>query len=456
MRIDDIKDLDLEVLLNDNPDEVKKTLDSFHPYDVAKLIEIQNQEIINKLYTILSPDDMVQYFEHFEFSFAARQLELLEFKKAIQIVSQLEIDDAANILRKFNETEQKKYLHSLSKERAATLRKILDYDEDKVGSILNPSYIFVSSDITVKEASKRMVQQAKEVDNIDYIYVVDNNVLRGVLSLKELLTSGKSLLISEVCNDNIQTLSIDDDKEKCINIMQDYDIGAVPVINNEGQMLGIITVDDVIDVVENEAAEDFGKFAAITDGDIGDMDQKVFKSVKNRIPWLILLLLIGIFTSSIIASFENTIAQVAILAVFLTLVLDMSGNVGTQSLATTVRLLSSNQLDDKNDVKKHLLREFGIGVLNSITITILIIAVVVVFQIIQSKTFSFEYVKTALVIGASMIVSLIVSNLIGALIPIIISKFHIDPATASGPFITTISDIVSLLIYFGFATIFLL
>lgn len=456
MRIDDIKDLDLEVLLNDNPDEVKKTLDSFHPYDVAKLIEIQNQEIINKLYTILSPDDMVQYFEHFEFSFAARQLELLEFKKAIQIVSQLEIDDAANILRKFNETEQKKYLHSLSKEKAATLRKILDYDEDKVGSILNPSYIFVPSDITVKEASKRMVQQAKEVDNIDYIYVVDNNVLRGVLSLKELLTSGKSLLISEVCNDNIQTLSIDDDKEKCINIMQDYDIGAVPVINNEGQMLGIITVDDVIDVVENEAAEDFGKFAAITDGDIGDMDQKVFKSVKNRIPWLILLLLIGIFTSSIIASFENTIAQVAILAVFLTLVLDMSGNVGTQSLATTVRLLSSNQLDDKNDVKKHLLREFGIGVLNSITITILIIAVVVVFQIIQSKTFSFEYVKTALVIGASMIVSLIVSNLIGALIPIIISKFHIDPATASGPFITTISDIVSLLIYFGFATIFLL
>lgn len=456
MRIDDIKDLDLEVLLNDNPDEVKKTLDSFHPYDVAKLIEIQNQEIINKLYTILSPDDMVQYFEHFEFSFAARQLELLEFKKAIQIVSQLEIDDAANILRKFNETEQKKYLHSLSKEKAATLRKILDYDEDKVGSILNPSYIFVPSDITVKEASKRMVQQAKEVDNIDYIYVVDNNVLRGVLSLKELLTSGKSLLISEVCNDNIQTLSIDDDKEKCINIMQDYDIGAVPVINNEGQMLGIITVDDVIDVVENEAVEDFGKFAAITDGDIGDMDQKVFKSVKNRIPWLILLLLIGIFTSSIIASFENTIAQVAILAVFLTLVLDMSGNVGTQSLATTVRLLSSNQLDDKNDVKKHLLREFGIGVLNSITITILIIAVVVVFQIIQSKTFSFEYVKTALVIGASMIVSLIVSNLIGALIPIIISKFHIDPATASGPFITTISDIVSLLIYFGFATIFLL
>lgn len=456
MRVDDIKDLDLESLLNNDQEEVKKTLDLFHPYDIAKLIEIQSQETINKLYAILSPDDMVQYFEHFEFSFAARQLELLEFKKAIQIVSQLEIDDAANILRKFNETEQKKYLHSLSREKASTLRKILDYDEDKVGSILNPSYIFVPSGVTVKEASKMMVQQAKEVDNIDYIYVVDNNVLRGVLSLKELLTAGKSLLISEVCNDNIQTLSIDDDKEKCINIMQDYDIGAVPVINDDGQMLGIITIDDVIDVVENEAVEDFGKFAAITDGVIGDMDEKVSKSVKNRIPWLILLLLIGIFTSSIIASFENTIAQVAILAVFLTLVLDMSGNVGTQSLATTVRLLSSNQLDDKNDVKKHLLREFGIGVLNSITITALIIVVVLVFQIIQSKAFSFEYVKTALVIGASMIVSLIVSNLIGALIPIIISRFHIDPATASGPFITTISDIVSLLIYFGFATIFLL
>lgn len=456
MRPDDIKELDLENLFNNEPEEVKKTLELFHPYDIAKLIESQDQEIINKFYTYLSPNEMVKYFEHFSFGFAAKQLELLDFKIAIQIVSNLEIDDAANILRKFNKTEQKKYLHSLPKEKAITLRKILDYNEDKVGSILNPSFISVPSNITVKEASKMMVQQAKKVNNIDYIYVVDDKTLKGVLSLKELLIADKSALINEVCNDNIQTLSIDDDKAKCINIMQDYDIGAVPVINDQGSILGIITVDDVIDVVEHEATEDFGKFAAITDGDIGDMDEKVSKSVKNRIPWLILLLLIGIFTSSIIASFENTIAQVAILAVFLTLVLDMAGNVGTQSLATTVRMLSSNQLDDKKDVKKHLFREFGIGVLNSITITILIIAVVLVFQMIQSKSFTFMYLKTALVIGASMIVSLVVSNLIGALIPIIISKFHIDPATASGPFITTISDIISLLIYFGFATIFLL
>lgn len=450
------KKIDFEKLFTNDNKNIKKILKSIHPYDIAKLLEEQDQTIINKFYTYFTPQELVAYFEHFNFGFAAEQLELLNIKIAIKIIAELEVDDAANILRKYDEVTQKKYLHGLFKEKANLLRKVLEYDQNKIGSLMNPSFISVPFNVTVKEASKIMVQQAKEVDNIDYIYVVENNILKGVLSLKELLIAKKNDLISDVLNDNIQTLTIDDDKSKCIKIMQDYDIGALPIVDNDNQMLGIITVDDVIDVVEHEVSEDFGKFAAIADGEIDELDEKVIKSVKNRIPWLLLLLFIGIFTSSIIASFETTIAQVAILAVFLTLVLDMAGNVGTQSLATTVRLLSSNQLERKKDVKKHLLRETGIGLLNSIAVTILIIIVVFVFQIIQNHNFDLYYLKVSLVIGAGMIVSLFVSNLVGTLIPIIIAKFHLDPATASGPFITTISDIISLLIYFGFATIFLL
>ncbi len=451
-----IEQLNLEELLADEDANIKEILSSFHPFDVAKLIEEQTQENIDKIYHYFTDEELVQYFEHFDFAFAAKQLELLNKKSTTRILAALELDDAANILREYDDINQKKYLHLLPKDKSKALRKILDYNPDTIGSLLNPSFIAVPITATVKEASKMMVQQAKKVDNIDYIYVLDGTVLKGVVSLKELLIATKQILISEIINDNIQVLSTNDDKSKCIQMMQDYDVGALPVVNENNEMMGIVTVDDVIDMVENEATEDFGKFAAITDGEIGDMDEKVFKSVKNRIPWLILLLVIGIFTSSIIASFENTIAQIALLAVFLTLVLDMSGNVGTQSLATTVRLLSSNQLKDRKDVKKHLLRELGIGVLNAIAITISIIVVVLVFQMIQYKGFSISYLKVALVIGGSMIVALVVSNLVGALIPIIISKLHIDPAAASGPFITTINDIISLLIYFGFATIFLL
>lgn len=451
-----LKKIDFQKLLTNDDKNVKKILNSFHPYDVAKLIEEQEQQIIDKFYTYFTPLELVPFFEHFNFNFAAEQLELLNIKTSIKIISELEIDDAANILRKYDDVTQKKYLHGLFKEKANLLRKVLEYDQNKIGSLMNPSFISVPFSITVKDASKLMVQQAKEVDNIDYIYVVENKILKGVLSLKELLIAKQSDFISDVLNDNIQTLTIDDDKSKCIKIMQDYDIGALPIVDENNQMLGIITVDDVIDVVEHEVSEDFGKFAGITDGEIDKVDEKVFKSVKKRIPWLLLLLFIGIFTSSIIASFETTIAQVAILAVFLTLVLDMAGNVGTQSLATTVRLLSSNQLEDKKDIRKHLLRESGIGLLNSFVVTFLIIIVVLLFQVIQNHQFDFYYLKVSLVIGAGMIVSLFVSNLVGTLIPIIIAKFHLDPATASGPFITTISDIIALLIYFGLATIFLL
>lgn len=458
MKQADMEELELIELLHSDlkQENIKNMIQTFHPFEVAEAIQELDQDTIDLVYQLFTPDELAIYFEQFEPNFASKQFTYLKPRVSSTILEKMAKDDAVAVLREIEPLKRIKLINLMKKELSLEIKRMLEYDINTIGSIIDPDFIQISRNLTVKEASKQMIKQAKTVDNLDYIYVLEEGKLIGVLSLRELLTASSTDIIENIMNDNLQFLRTNDDQEDAVKIMQRYDLGALPIVNEFDFMVGIVTVDDIIDVIEEETNEDFGKFAAISTGEIGTVDEKTFVSVKKRIPWLLFLLLIGIFTSSIIASFENTIATIAILAVFLPLVLDMSGNVGTQSLATTIRLLSSDQLNEKKEVYRHLRRELGIGILNAITVSVLVVLVVFIFQMIQNGRYDIIYLKTAVIIGSSMSIALVVTNLSGALIPIIISRLKIDPATASGPFITTLSDIISLFIYFGFATIFLL
>ena len=244
-------------------------------------------------------------------------------------------------------------------------------------------------------------------------------------------------------NDRIYSVSVSEDQEEVAKKMQDYDFLALPVVDFQKRLLGIITIDDIVDVIQEEASEDYSKFAAVSSMDF--VDQHPFSAAKKRLPWLIILLFLGMFTASLIGRFEETLDQVAILAVFIPLIAGMAGNTGTQALAVAVRGIATGDIGKESSLKL-IVREAGTGF---ITGTICGILVTMVVYVWKGDFF------LGMLVGISILGTLIVATIAGAIIPLIMHKFNIDPAVASGPFITTINDIISILIYFGMATMFM-
>ena len=279
----------------------------------------------------------------------------------------------------------------------------------------------------------------------------------GIIGLKQLIIAGKEDKISEIMTDKIISANVMRHKEEVADLMQDYDIDAIPIVDNKNNMLGIITFDDVMDVITEESEEDYARLAGLSSGDIEASRESVFLSVKKRVPWLMILLVLNLFTSLIISGFEHTIATVALLAMFMPLVLDMAGNTGTQSLAVTIRSLTEDALKSKKEISKHIFRETLIGFFNGIVVGIMAFLMAnLVVGLTTGAFFTSDNIKTGTVIGASIMLTLAVSTTAGALVPLIFNMLKIDPALASGPLITTINDIVALTIYFGLATLLLL
>jgi magnesium transporter len=265
------------------------------------------------------------------------------------------------------------------------------------------------------------------------------------MSLREMILARKGQLIKDVMNQRIVSVKTSLDQEDVAEIFKDYDFTSLPVVDHLNRMLGIITIDDIIDVIEEEASEDYSRLAAISDVDIDIDTETVWMSAKKRLPWLLILSVLGFATSTIIAQFEDTITAIPTIALFMPMILGMAGNTGTQSLAVTVRGLNNNEFDSKSDIRKHLLREVGTGLLNG----------VVTYGFLR-LTGSSDSLKITEVVSLSILASLTVATLAGALIPIVINSFKIDPAIASGPFVTMIIDILALSVYFTLATILII
>jgi len=438
---------DLEIL--------KEKLNMYYDYEIAKALVELDLESKKKLYQVLSIRKLTEVFEELEPEDAFILIEEMSLEIIVNVFKEMETDDLVDIIDCINDKEDRvTYLSLIEPGKRAVVKSLLDFDQGLVGSIMNNDFAAVNKSFTVKQAIKRVVQLAPDVEFIHNIYAVDDKgVLEGAMSLKELISSGydQNQLIEDIMATNLIYATPSDDIEDAIEIMRNYDFLLLPVIDNKSKkIIGIISYDDIIEALNEESDEDYSSLAGISEVQI-DEKETVWMTIRKRLPWLVILLFINLITSTIIIGFEEELKLLPTLAVFMPLILNMAGNSGTQSLGIVIRLFATNQLDHKKSILRHILNEFLTGLVNGLIIAVGLFIMVIIYNLIRGQDFS-TGISFALVAALSINIALIVATLAGTLVPLFVNSLKIDPAVASGPFITTINDILSLLIYFSLAS----
>ncbi len=436
-------------------EEKRTQLDEYHDYDLARSLEemtpLERQvfypcfddQMLADIFEQLDPEDTKQYF--FE----------LPSPRIQAVLSRMEVDDLVDVFQSLSdETISAQWLGLLPSDKRVVIKTLIDYHDTVVGSIMNTNYVQLGPEMTVKLAIKTLVKAAETVEFINVLYVVNERKLVGTLSLKEIMSAGNQpdQLIQDIMSINLITVQPLTPNEEAIRLMQDYDFSLLPVVSDDYDMLGIISFDDMFETINYESDMDYSRLAGVTDVTIDEDNETVKSSVRKRIPWLIILLFINLITSGIVTGFEATLTAIPTLALFMPLILNMAGNTGTQSLGVVIRLFASNQLADSKDILKHLLREFLTGIVNGLAVGAMLFALVFILKSIDGTPLS-DALDFSKVIAISIAISLFASTVAGTLIPILMRMIKVDPAVASGPFITTVNDIIALLIYFGLANL---
>lgn len=436
----------VDSLKNEDIEKFRAEFLDLHPYDQASFFKELDEEMRETIYHYLSPEEMATLFENLEMDDDNYQdvLDEMSPNYAAEMISKMYVDDAVDVLNELEKEQVVSYLTIMDEEAAKDIKDLLHYEEYTAGSIMTTDFISISANQTVRSAMYIIKNEAQMAETIYYIYVLDEFTrLAGVISLRDLIVNDDDTMISEITNDRIVSVSVGDDQEEVARKIKDYNFLALPVVDYQNHLLGIITVDDVMDVMEEEASDDYSKLAAVSDMDT--IDRNPLSAARKRLPWLIILLFLGMGTASLIGRFEETLNKVAILAVFIPLIAGMAGNTGTQALAVAVRGIATGDLEKESKLKL-VIREAGTGLITGAICGILVTITVFFWK---------GNLFLGILVGISILFTLIIATLAGALIPLIMHKLKIDPAVASGPFITTINDIISILIYFGIATTFM-
>ena len=436
----------IKAIENEDIDLFREHFLELHQYDQAKFFVKLPKEARMQLYLYLSPEEMAGIIENIENEENEYEQFLTEMHPTYvaNMLGKMYADNAVDVLNELDKNQVVSYLTIMDDEEAREIKDLLHYEEYTAGSIMTTEFIAIKEYQTVHSAMQILKTEAPRAETIYYVYVIDEDKrLSGVISLRDLIVTDDDTFISEIMNDRVVSAAVGEDQEEVARKMKDYNFLAIPVVDFQNHLLGIITVDDIIDVMDEEASDDYSKLAGVSDMD--GIDKSVFAAAKKRLPWLVILLFLGMMTASLIGRFEQTLDQVAILAVFIPLIAGMAGNTGTQALAVAVRGIATGDYEDESRVKL-ILREAGTGVVTGATCGILVIGIVYIWK---GDFF------LGLLVGISLFVTLIVATLAGALIPLLMHKLKVDPAVASGPFITTLNDLISILIYFGLATTFM-
>lgn len=438
-----------------NLDYVKDALEDYHEYEIARVISDMDDDSLNILVQVLDIGRLTEVIESLDPEIAFDVLGRFDKLLVMNIFKHIETDDLVDIIDEIDDEENRlMYMSLIPVKKRRIIRSFLNFDEEMVGSIMNNNYVYVRDDMTVKQAIKKVVQMAPIVEYINNIYVLEkNDQLVGAVSLKELISEGyhKSVLMKDIMNENIVYLYPTSKTEEAIELMKNYDFQLLPVINTDMKLIGIISFDDTVEALSEESSADYARLAGLTDVEI-TKDETVWHSLKKRLPWLFILLFVNLITSSIISGYEDELQTLTTLAIFMPLILNMAGNSSTQGLGVIIRLFAINHFKDKQMILKHLIKELLIGFVNGLIISVGLFVMVFLFNIIKGESLD-TGLNFALVIGLSIQLAMIVATLAGSLVPLLMTFLRVDPATASGPFITTINDILSLLIYFGLATV---
>lgn len=434
--------------------KIRNIFSSYHPYDLSQTIIEMGRDDRNLLFSMLQGKDLGHILAYLEHQMVVSFFEDLKPRYIVNMIQELDIDDAVDLMKSLPESDQTAYLKLMDKGHREVIQSLIHYAEDTAGAMMTTEYIEIDVDDTVESAMKKLIKQSEEAETISTLYITNNkNVLVGTLSLREIIVARKGQRIQDIMNIRLITCTTMMDQEDVAEIFKNYDFTVLPVVDQHQKMLGIITIDDIVDVIEEEATEDYGLLAGVRDIEIDTETETVWKSAKKRLPWLLILSVLGFLTSTIISQFEATLEEIPSIALFLPMILGMAGNTGTQSLAVTIRGLINEEFSNQYEVRKHLFREVGTGILNGVVIGLILFFVTWLFLTINQTNNAFLITQT---VSIAIVISLTVATFAGALIPIVIHALGIDPAIASGPFVTMVVDILGITVYFSVATLLLI
>ncbi|MGS2780008.1 magnesium transporter [Robertmurraya sp. GLU-23] len=424
--------------------EFDAILDELQPYDVARIYGELPEKHKKRFLLYLNIDMLADLIEELSKTEQLDVLNRLGIERSGEVLDEMDNDDLASLLDDLSPEKISQLLSGMKKEESKAVQDIMNYPPETAGRLMTNRFVWIRDYYIVKEAVTKLKSFTDYAETINYLYVIDQyRKLVGVVSYRDILMAEADAVVRNIMYERVISVSVDTDQEEVAMLIQRYDFMAIPAVNEENVLMGIITVDDIIDVVIQEANEDIEKLSA--SGKSIDFDTSAYVAAYRRLPWLILLLLIGILSGSIISTYQETLKEIVALAFFIPMISGMTGNTGTQSLAVVVRGLVSNDIN-KRVITKLVLRELGVGVIIGITCGILISLIAFIWQ---------GNLMIGLVVGISLLLTLIIGTLAGTVIPLVLYRLQIDPAIASGPLITTLNDIFSLLTYFGIATLFL-
>ena len=432
--------------------ELAEKLSDYHEKDLADALEALTPAERQSLYSILGVDTVAEIFTYLDD--AEPYLKELPSHEAAKVISNMDSDDAVDALEDLDDTDKNEIVNKLDKDSVEDVKMLLSYDEDEIGSRMTTNYISIKNDMTIRQAMSELVKQAGENDNISTLYVVDENEhFYGAIDLKDLIIARAEESLESLIVRSYPYVTDREQISDCIDRIVDYAERSLPVLNDAGKLVGIITSSDVVELVDDEMGDDYAKLGGLTSEE--DLSEGVFQSVKKRLPWLIALLFLGMLVSSVVGAFESVVAVLPIVICFQSMVLDMAGNVGTQSLAVTIRVLVDENLTTAKKLQL-LWKEMRVGLTNGALLAVLALGFLGCYiHFFKAYAWGEAFLLSGCV-GVSLVVAMVISSLVGTVIPMLFHKIHIDPAVASGPLITTINDLVAVVVYYGLAMIVLI
>ncbi|MBR5040157.1 MAG: magnesium transporter [Clostridiales bacterium] len=432
--------------------EIRAKLEDYHESDLADALEQITKEERKKVYHILGAEKASEVFAYLEEP--EEFISELDIQSAAKIIENMDADDAVDVLEEVDEETQEKIISLMDDESSQDIKLIQSYEDDEIGSKMTTNFVVVKDDLTIKQAMKELIRQADENDNISTIYVTDKeDKFYGVIDLKDLIRARDYAKLESLIVTSYPYVHDHEKIDTSIEKIKDYAEDSIPVLNDNDEILGVITSQDIIEVVDDEMGDDYAKLAGLTAEE--DLKETLPESMKKRLPWLVTLLVLGLFVSTVVGLFETVVSELAIVVCFQSLILDMAGNVGTQSLAVTIRVLMDEHLKTSEKFK-FALKEMRVGFCNGMLLGAMAFAGIG-FYVATFKHYPIGFsFAVAACVGGSLWLAMIVSSLVGTLVPMFFHKIKVDPAVASGPLITTVNDLVAVVTYYGCAWIFLI
>lgn len=436
-----------KMIKEDKFSELKTEISKLDYIDIAEILNYIHKKDIIKVFSILPKDLAAKTFSYLDIEQQQIIINKLSDKDAGKIIEEMAADDATDLMEEMPSNVVTKILQNTTPEKRKNINNLLHYPDSSAGSIMTVEYIEIKGNITIKKAIDEIKHNATKKDSIEYCYILDDErKLLGTLSIKQIIIADYDDFVYDIMKKTPKYVRTNTDRELVAKKMQKYDLNVIPVVDSENRLVGIITIDDIVDVIENETTEDIQKMAAIRPSEKPYMNMNTFEIWRKRIPWLLLLMISATFTSKIIQVYEDALAKFVILTSFIPMFMDTAGNAGGQASVTIIRGLSLNEISFK-DIFKIVFKEFKVAILVGITLAI---ANFLKLMFIDNIT-----LNIALVVCLTLIITIIIAKIIGCTLPMIAKKFGFDPAVMASPFITTIVDAVSLIVFFKVSTIIL-